>query len=595
MMTVQTHILFSCTLWHLWNPAFAASPPPPALDACLNSTESSSCEFNTPNGMQTGRCQTVSAELACVPNTAPTNDNTAITSTETSEADNISTGFMIATNANLIPDTGQSRCYSAAGKHISCPAAGTSTYGQDAQYQGQAMSYQANSNGTVTDTITGLMWQQSPDLNGDGQINAGDKLTYTGALDYCQQLDLASYEDWQLPNIKQLYSLIDFSGTDPSGYNGTDTSQIIPFINTDYFGFGFGDTSAGERLIDAQYASSSRYVSTTMLDDETLFGVNFADGRIKGYGLEVARQDKTFYVICNRGDSNYGNNQWFDNNDGTITDNTHGLMWAQADSATGLDWEQALVWVEGQNASNYLGYNNWRLPNIKELQSLIDYSRSPESSGSAAIDPLFSISAISNEKGETDYPYFWSSTTHANLGQAPGANGAYVSFGRALGNMNGQWLDVHGAGAQRSDPKTGDPSTYPTGHGPQGDAIRIFNYVRLVRDADPVADTGADAVTFNSDNQRLNIAVVDAGSLGLYQLSLQLDSIDSDYSPGFVFKAISLSASSGEPMASYDGAQQILNIPNVVVDKISYQIELSLLNRDTGLYFVVTRLTPNAI
>ena len=38
------------------------------------------------------------------------------------------------------------------------------------------------------------------------------------------------------------------------------------------------------------------------------------------------------------------------------------------------------------------------------------------------------------------------------------------------------------AGAQRSDPKTGDPDDYPYGHGPQGDVIRIYNFVRLVRD-----------------------------------------------------------------------------------------------------------------
>ena len=43
-------------------------------------------------------------------------------------------------------------------------------------------------------------------------------------------------------------------------------------------------------------------------------------------------------------------------------------------------------------------------------------------------------------------------------------------------------MDVHGAGAQRSDPKEGDPSEYFEGNGPQGDAVRINNYVRLVRD-----------------------------------------------------------------------------------------------------------------
>jgi predicted RNase H-like HicB family nuclease len=36
-------------------------------------------------------------------------------------------------------------------------------------------------------------------------------------------------------------------------------------------------------------------------------------------------------------------------------------------------------------------------------------------------------------------------------------------------------------GQERSDPKVGNPADFPTGHGPQGDAIRIYNYVRLVR------------------------------------------------------------------------------------------------------------------
>ena len=44
-----------------------------------------------------------------------------------------------------------------------------------------------------------------------------------------------------------------------------------------------------------------------------------------------------------------------------------------------------------------------------------------------------------------------------------------------------QLMDVHGAGAQRSDPKAGDPRNFPHGRGPQGDVIRIYNYVRLVR------------------------------------------------------------------------------------------------------------------
>ena len=152
----------------------------------------------------------------------------------------------------------------------------------------------------------------------------------------------------------------------------------------------------------------------------------------------------------------------------------------QADSGTALNWEEALAWVQQKNAEKYLGYDDWRLPDAKELQSIVDYSRSPDTTGTASIDPVFDCTAIVNEGGATDYPYYWSSTTHANESISPGQWAAYVAFGRAMGYMN-RWMDVHGAGAQRSDPKAGNPDAYPQGHGPQGDAIRIYNYVRCVR------------------------------------------------------------------------------------------------------------------
>jgi len=51
-------------------------------------------------------------------------------------------------------------------------------------------------------------------------------------------------------------------------------------------------------------------------------------------------------------------------------------------------------------------------------------------------------------------------------------------------NSGGKIIDVHGAGAQRSDPKTGDADDYPVwGHGPQGDVRRVYNHVRCVRTA----------------------------------------------------------------------------------------------------------------
>jgi hypothetical protein len=130
------------------------------------------------------------------------------------------------------------------------------------------------------------------------------------------------------------------------------------------------------------------------------------------------------------------------------------------------------------------------MPHAKEMQSIVDYSRAPDATGTAAIDPVFRITQITNEAGEVDYPWFWTGTTHARF-DGGGTGGVYICFGRATGYMNSTWMDVHGSGAQRSDQKGGDFTGYTYvsdgyyfAQAPQGDAIRIYNYVRLVRDAD---------------------------------------------------------------------------------------------------------------
>ena len=411
------------------------------------------------------------------------------TAVEASAATGAVTADVAMSGSYPIVDTAQGTCYDDSAE-ITCSQ--TSFAGQDAQYTGNTPSYTDNGDGTVTDNVTGLVWQQSPDTNGDGSITATDKIAYSKAAAYCEDLSLAGYDDWQLPTIKQLYSLMNFGGMDPSGYEGTDTSGLIPFIDTDYFDFAYGDTNASERIIDSQYASTNFYVGP----EGYIFGVNFADGRIKGYGLSLRGQDKTLFVSCIQANDTYGVNDFVDNGDDTITDNATSLMWAKNDSGSdapnGLNWEEALTYVETQNAANYLGYSDWRLPNVKELQSILDYSRSPDTTNSAAIDPLFNATAITNEAGETDYSFYWSGTTHANWTDTPGSAGAYVSFGRAMGYENNAWNDVHGAGAQRSDPKSGDPADWPEGNGPQGDAQRIYNAVRLVRGGDVTATPDGD-------------------------------------------------------------------------------------------------------
>lgn len=367
-------------------------------------------------------------------------------------------------------DTGQVNCYDDQ-NIIPCPQEGEAFYGQDAQYASAQLYYVDNGDGTVTDVNTGLMWIQAP----------GEKMAYYDAVDSAESFSFAGYDDWRVPTIKELYSLMDFSGIDDA-VTGTD-----PFIDADIFVFEYGDPSKGEREIDSQWVTSSIYTGSVMNGRECFFGVNFADGRIKCYPTSANRNNGYFLRLV-RGTESYGENDFVDNGDGTVSDRTTGLTWQQVDSGEGVDWGDALASCESLELA---GQDDWRLPNAKELQYIVDYDRGPDETNSAAIDPLFSVSSIVNEAGQDDYPFYWSSTTHANA--RGGQSAVYVSFGRAMGYMNGIWMDVHGAGAQRSDPKSGDPADYPTGMGPQGDARRIDNYVRCVRGGtDGEAFTGGD-------------------------------------------------------------------------------------------------------
>ncbi len=128
-----------------------------------------------------------------------------------------------------LPDTGQTACYGFVenegwvevacddetcagqdGAHATgCPIDGPDGSGR----------FVDNGDGTVTDTCTGLMWQQdTADVTGDGIVSfeSGDYLPWCEALAYCEELSFADHDDWRLPNVRELQSIVDYGRFNPA-------------------------------------------------------------------------------------------------------------------------------------------------------------------------------------------------------------------------------------------------------------------------------------------------------------------------------------------------------------------------------------------
>ena len=118
--------------------------------------------------------------------------------------------------------TGQTLCYDLTASIIDCSTcADIGLPGQDGFYQaGYPMEnrFTDNLNGTIKDNLTGLVWQQhTADINEDDEITAeGDMVSWQTALQYCEDLQFAAYDDWRLPNIREIMSLIDFGRFSPA-------------------------------------------------------------------------------------------------------------------------------------------------------------------------------------------------------------------------------------------------------------------------------------------------------------------------------------------------------------------------------------------
>ena len=347
-----------------------------------------------------------------------------------------------------LPVTGQTGCWNASGASVAC--LGTGQDGdQTVGTPWPIPRFTDNSDGTVTDNLTGLFWLK------DAGCIAG--LTWQGALTLAATLEgdgsRCSLSDdslagaWRLPNTNELESLLAFSSS--------DTTPPLPAPNP--------FTNA----LNAYYWTSTTYVPTP----QYAWTIGFIAGQIVHVPGTKSDSNNSWLVrdplapvtatitlpktgqtgcwdasgnpISCSGTGQDGEKlkgaAWpvprFTNPNGStpvsgsvVMDQLTGLIWTKDISAAASTWQGALTTVAAMNVgSGTFGYTDWRLPNRRELMSLVDRQQ---------------LSSLPAGHPFTDVPsgkYIWSSTTYdytsKDLGSfANMAWGLYLPDGNIDGN-----------------------------------------------------------------------------------------------------------------------------------------------------------------
>ncbi|MFZ3011702.1 MAG: DUF1566 domain-containing protein [Minisyncoccia bacterium] len=174
-------------------------------------------------------------------------------------------------SAGGLPKTNQTLCYNAAGATITCTDGDTALGGQDGYYQkGIAPAYVDNSNGTISDGATGLMWKKCSEgkTGVSCETGADTTKTWTEALAVCEADTTGGYTDWRLPNIRELLSIVDYGTAEPainslfnsqSDYYWSSTTYLYPGFQNFAWNVGFHDGYAnGDDKTDSDFVRCVR-------------------------------------------------------------------------------------------------------------------------------------------------------------------------------------------------------------------------------------------------------------------------------------------------------------------------------------------------
>jgi hypothetical protein len=276
-------------------------------------------------------------------------------------------------------------------------------------------------NGSVVlDRLTGLMWTKDGNVPGPASCTPAAPKLWQEVLDYVACLNsngYLSHNDWRMPNKREMRSLVSYGEPLNATWllsQGFTNALVARYWTSSSFPSPM-DTLAWEIILE--YGQTSEYDAYKEADLQYAWPVR------GGHGIYAAAADlpqtgqATSYAAGDDGAlkkgspwpsprfSNYGN--------GAMTDNLTGLIWTQngqpfltgCTPAVYSTWSEAFAHVVCLNAHSYLGYTNWRVPNVNELESLVNAEYSP-------ITDWLALQGFSNLP---DPPgYYWSSTTYAN-------------------------------------------------------------------------------------------------------------------------------------------------------------------------------------
>jgi hypothetical protein len=267
--------------------------------------------------------------------------------------------------------TGQTSCHDESGRIISCAGSG-----QDAEFHTgipwPAPRFEARG-GIVLDRLTGLIWMRNAN-------HAEYPVTWQEALGFIAGMNrdrAMGHGDWRLPNRRELRSLMSHRTKKPA------LPEDHPFINV-FSGWYWSSTTAAISPAHAWYVhmEGARMFYGGKDQSYLLWPVRGESQVLPATGQELCFDAQGREIPCRatgqdaerRAGAAWPQPRFMEQGD-RVLDRLTGLYWKRhADLTHGpVSWSEALAAVTALNREQFRT-GNWRLPNINELESLVDCS-----------------------------------------------------------------------------------------------------------------------------------------------------------------------------------------------------------------------------